>query len=202
MTRSRLAGSRLAGALRADFHRLPFPDGSCGLIVAAFCLYHSPDPASVVAEVARCLTCDGTAVIAVKSADSYRELDRLMAASGLDPAAENRPSLYQAAHSRNITDLAATGLSVRQVVHETHHFIFPTLADAAGYLATSPKYDLPNTSPAPRTRSPASSGNAFPTTRSPRCRSSLTLSLGRRHARQREQALRQALRHGNGQEPR
>jgi ubiquinone/menaquinone biosynthesis C-methylase UbiE len=143
VTRDRLAGSREAAAVRADFHRLPLADGSCGLVVAAFCLYHSPDPGGVIAEIARCLTSDGAAVIAVKSAGSYRELDRLMAASGLDPEAENRPSLYQAAHSGNITALAATSLSVRRAVHETHRFIFPALADAAEYLATSPKYDLP-----------------------------------------------------------
>jgi hypothetical protein len=82
-------------------------------------------------------------VIAVKSADSYRELDYLMTASGLDPSAETRPSLYQAAHSGNIEALAASALNVRQVIHETHQFVFPTLADAAEYLATSPKYQLP-----------------------------------------------------------
>ena len=141
--RNRTAAPGRAAAIRADFHRLPLTDRSCDLIVAAFCLYHSPDPASVITEIARCLTCDGTAVIAVKSADSYRELDRLMAASGLDPAAERRPSLYQAAHSGNITALAETGLAVRRAVHETHQFTFPALADAAEYLATSPKYDLP-----------------------------------------------------------
>jgi len=141
--RNRTGSPGRAVAVRADFHRLPLADRSCDLIVAAFCLYHSPDPASVITEIARCLTDNGTAVIAVKSANSYRELDRLMAASGLDPAAETRPSLYQAANSGNITALAETGLAVRQAVHETHRFTFPTLADAAEYLATSPKYDLP-----------------------------------------------------------
>jgi ubiquinone/menaquinone biosynthesis C-methylase UbiE len=141
--RNRAGSLGRAAAVRADFHRLPLANQTCDLIVAAFCLYHSPDPASVIAEIARCLTGTGTAVIAVKSADSYRELDRLMAASGLDPAAERRPSLYQAAHSGNIESLAETGLNVRQVVHETHRFMFPALADAARYLATSPKYDLP-----------------------------------------------------------
>ena len=143
VTRDRLSGSPASAAVRADFHRIPLAGESCALVVAAFCLYHSATPASAVTEIARCLTRDGTAIIAVKSADSYRELDHLMTASGLDPAAETRPSLYQAAHSGNITDLAATGLSVRQVVHETHRFTFPTLANAAEYLATSPKYDLP-----------------------------------------------------------
>lgn len=141
--RNRTASPGRTAAVRADFHRLPLADRACDLIVAAFCLYHSPEPASVIAEIARCLTRDGTAVIAVKSADSYRELDRLVAASGLDPAAESRPSLYQAVHSGNITALAETELAVRRAVHETHHFLFPALADAAEYLATSPKYNLP-----------------------------------------------------------
>lgn len=141
--RNRTGSPGRAAAVRADFHRLPLADRACDLIVAAFCRYHSPDPASVIAGIARCLPRDGTALIAVKSADSYRELDRLMAASGLDPAAETHPSLYQAAHSGNITALAETGLAVRLAVHETHRFVFPALADAAEYLATPPKYDLP-----------------------------------------------------------
>ena len=105
-TNRRLAASPRAGAVRADFHLLPFPDNSCGLVVAAFCLYHSPSPGSVITEITRCLLPGGTAIFAVKSADSYRELDQLVADSRLDPAATRRPSLYQAAHSRNITELA------------------------------------------------------------------------------------------------
>ena len=142
-SKRRLAGSLRAGTVRADFHRLPFPDASCALVVAAFCLYHSPSSGSVITEITRCLLPGGTAIFAVKSADSYRELDQLVAGSRLDPAATSRPSLYQAAHSRNITELAAASLSVRQVTHETHRFTFPAVADVAEYLATSPKYDLP-----------------------------------------------------------
>jgi len=141
----RLAGLPGAGAVRADFHRLPFPDDSCGLVVAAFCLYHSPSPGSVITEIARCLLPGGTAIFAVKSADSYAELDQLVADSCLDPAATSRPSLYQAANSGNVTELAAASLTVRRVTHETHRFTFPALADVAEYLATSPKYDLPPT---------------------------------------------------------
>jgi ubiquinone/menaquinone biosynthesis C-methylase UbiE len=142
-SRRRLAHSPRAGTVRADFHRLPFPDDNCGLVVAAFCLYHSPSPGSVITEITRCLLPGGTAIFAVKSADSYTELDQLVGVSGLDPAATSRPSLYQAVHSSNITELAAASLSVRLVTHETHRFIFPALADVAEYLATSPKYDLP-----------------------------------------------------------
>lgn len=141
--RQRLPAACQARTVRADFHQLPFPDGCCDLVTAAFCLYHSPSPGSVIAEIARCLIPGGTAIFAVKSADSYAELDRLIAASGLDPRAATRPSLYQAAHSGNIARLAAASLSVRRVVHDRHVFAFQGLADAAVYLATSPKYKLP-----------------------------------------------------------
>jgi ubiquinone/menaquinone biosynthesis C-methylase UbiE len=143
VARSRLTDQRRAAVICADFHRLPIADARLDLVVAAFCLYHSPSPADVITEIARCLLPGGTAIIAVKSADSYRELDHLVAASGLDAAAEDRPSLYQAAHTGNIEPLASTALRVEQVTSETHRFSFPTLAAAAAYLATSPKYQLP-----------------------------------------------------------
>jgi SAM-dependent methyltransferase len=139
----RLPGTGRLALIRADFGHLPFSDGFCAVAVAAFCLYHAPSPASVIAEIARCLVTDGTAIVAVKSADSYRELDHLIARTGLDPNAERRPSLYQTAHSDNIESLAAPSLDVRAIIHEPHRFVFPTLADAAEYLSTSPKYALP-----------------------------------------------------------
>jgi ubiquinone/menaquinone biosynthesis C-methylase UbiE len=142
--RTRLPGSRHIGTVQADFHGLPFPNSRCGLVVAAFCLYHSPSPSNVIAEITRCLLPGGTAIFAVKSADSYTELDQLVADSGLDPAATRRPSLYQAAHSGTIAELTAASLSVRQVTHETHRFTFHTLDAVAEYLATSPKYELPS----------------------------------------------------------
>lgn len=141
--RQRMTGTGRAALVRADFDQLPFSNHSCNLVVAAFCLYHARSPENVITEIARCLVAGGTAIIAVKSADSYRELDQLVARSGLDPAAETRPSLYQAAHSGNIESLAAASLDVGQVIHETHRFIFPTFADVAEYLSTSPKYHLP-----------------------------------------------------------
>jgi len=139
----RLVAVRRLAIVCADFHRLPLADGLCDLVVAAFCLYHARSPASVIAEITRCLVPGGTAIIAVKSADSYRELDQLIARCGLDPAAETRTSLYEAVHSGNIESLAAASLDVRQVIHETHRFVFSGLADVAEYLSTSPKYDLP-----------------------------------------------------------
>jgi SAM-dependent methyltransferase len=140
--RNRLPAATRAGAARADFHRLPLRDGACDLAVAAFCLYHSRSPGQVIAEIARCLAPGATAIIAVKSENSYQELDLLMATSGLDPHAPGRPSLYETANSGNIEHLAAPSLDVRHVIHDTHAFTFQALADLAEYLATSPKYEL------------------------------------------------------------
>lgn len=128
--------------VQADFHCLPFGTGMFDAIVAAFCLYHSARPEHVVAEITRCLQPGGTAIFAVKSLDSYRELDELIADAGIDPGAVSRPSLYQTAHSGNVTTLAAGRLSIRQVIHHTHRFTFQSLAEAAAYLITSPKYQL------------------------------------------------------------
>lgn len=130
-------------AVCADFHHLPFADASIDVAVAAFCLYHSPRPSLVVAELARSLAPGGRAIMVTKSVDSYHELDALVAASGLDPAAHRRPSLYASFHSGNAARTVGRHLSVRRVVHQRHIFRFTDLAHLAGYLATTPKCQLP-----------------------------------------------------------
>lgn len=126
--------------VQADFHRLPLATGTCDLVVAAFCLYHSPQPGQVIAEFARVLHPQGVAVLVTKSADSYSELDVLVASAGLDPETPYRESLYAAAHSGNMAAIAASGLEVLHVEHEDHRFRFADLAHVAAYLATNPKY--------------------------------------------------------------
>jgi ubiquinone/menaquinone biosynthesis C-methylase UbiE len=135
------AGTRIA-FVQADFHRLPFPDDACDLVVAAFCLYHSRTPARAVAELGRILAPSGLAVLVTKSVDSYREMDALVAAAGLDPRAQQHKSLYAEAHGGNLANLTRQSLDVRAILHEDHRFRFPDLDHAAEYLATSPKYDL------------------------------------------------------------
>ncbi|MEC4020476.1 class I SAM-dependent methyltransferase [Streptomyces sp. H27-D2] len=128
--------------LQGDFHQLPLPDESCALAVAAFCLYHSPHPERAIAEIARVLAPGGLAVLVTKELDSYREMDALVATAGLDPHAQQHESLYTAAHSGNLADLAKTALGVVAVEHEEHIFTFHDLDHAAQYLVTNPKYDL------------------------------------------------------------
>ena len=129
--------------VQADFHHLPLRAGRYDLVTAAFCLYHSPRPSEVVAEFARVLARRGVVVLVTKSADSYRELDHLVASAGLDPDAPRRESLYAAAHSSNIATLTAGALDVLHVEHEEHRFRFTDLAHVALYLATNPKYQFP-----------------------------------------------------------
>ncbi len=128
--------------LQGDFHHLPLPDDSCELAVAAFCLYHSPDPGRAIAEIARSLTPGGLAVLVTKALDSYSEMDALIAAAGLDPRAQRHESLYATAHGGNLAELAQSALDVVAVEQEEHRFEFYGLDHAAEYLATNPKYDL------------------------------------------------------------
>ncbi|MFJ4844904.1 MULTISPECIES: class I SAM-dependent methyltransferase [unclassified Streptomyces] len=128
--------------VEGDFHDLPLPAGSCEVAVAAFCLYHSPRPQDVIAQVARALAPAGLAVLVTKGLDSYREMDQLVASAGLDVRADKHESLYTTAHSGNLANLAASSLDVIAVLDEEHVFTFEGHDHLAQYLATNPKYDL------------------------------------------------------------
>jgi SAM-dependent methyltransferase len=111
--------------------------------MAAFCLYHSPCPAAVLAELARVLHPGGVAVLVTKSRDSYTELDELVARAGLDRDAARRPSLYDSFNSDNVGAVATgTGLALTEVIHEQHAFRFTDHDRLAAYLVTSPKYQM------------------------------------------------------------
>ena len=129
--------------LCGDFHRLPLPETRVDTAVAAFCLYHSAHPEHVVAEISRCLALAGRAILVTKSADSYHEIDHVIAASGLDPEATSRPSLYTTFHGDVAATITETALRVDQVVRQRHVFRFAGLEHLAAYVATSPKYRLP-----------------------------------------------------------
>jgi SAM-dependent methyltransferase len=127
----------------ADFHDIPAPSRSADVIVAAFCLYHAPNPGVVLAEFRRCLRPGGRIILVTKSADSYTALDDLVTASGLDPDATRQPSLYESFHSGNAETITAQHLRVDTVVHHQHRFHFTDAAHTARYVATNPKYRLP-----------------------------------------------------------
>lgn len=127
----------------ADFHTLPMRSASIDLAVAAFCLYHSPRPDAVVDQIGRCLVPNGYALLVTKSADSYAELDELVATAGIDPDATTRPSLYQTFHCANSATITETALRVVDVVDQRHEFRFDDLDAASEYIATIPKYVVP-----------------------------------------------------------
>lgn len=148
-SKRRLTGHR-HGATQADYHRIPIAASSVDVIVAAFSLYHSPSPAIVLAELARTLRPGGQLIATTKSADSYAQLDELVAHCGLDPAAQNRPSLYSAFHSENASDIVAQVLDIDEVAHQEHEFRFDNFDHLAAYLVTTPKYRFPASSNDPR----------------------------------------------------
>jgi len=123
-----------------DFHRLPFGTATLDAAVAAFCLYHSPAPADVIAEIGRTLRPGGVAVLVTKSADSYYELDQLLADTGLDTGAADRPSLYTTFCSDNAAAIAAEHLTIGAVLHHPHVFRFTDAAALAQYVHSTPRY--------------------------------------------------------------
>lgn len=143
VARQRLQEDVCASMVCADFHHLPLRDETCDTAIAAFCLYHSPAPRRAVAEIARCLRAGGRAVYITKSLDSYLELDQVIAAVGLDSQAAVRPSLYGQFHSGNIESVTSESLDLIDVYHHQHRFRFINAEHAAEYVATSPKYQLP-----------------------------------------------------------
>ncbi|MFD0683730.1 class I SAM-dependent methyltransferase [Actinomadura fibrosa] len=135
--------------VQGDFHQLPLADHVLDAATAIFCLYHSTRPADAIAEIARTLKPAGTALLITKSADSYRELDQLLAHTGLDTDATRRPSLYASANSANLPTLTATALDVTTVLHDRHVFRFRDANHLADYLTTIPKYHLGHLQGAP-----------------------------------------------------
>jgi SAM-dependent methyltransferase len=74
------ARATAAGAgVVADTQRLPFASGRFAVAVANHTLYHLPDPARGVAELARVLEPDGVLVAATNGSDHLREVARLRA---------------------------------------------------------------------------------------------------------------------------
>jgi SAM-dependent methyltransferase len=61
----------------ADVCALPFADGSFDMVTAMHMLYHAPDKARAVAEIARVLRPDGTLIATTNGTDTMKELKEL-----------------------------------------------------------------------------------------------------------------------------
>jgi SAM-dependent methyltransferase len=84
-----LARERGVDARVADVQALPFEDGSFDVAVAAWMLYHVPDLAAAVAELARVLRPGGRLVAVTNSAFHLQELRELVS-SGPSPSTFTR----------------------------------------------------------------------------------------------------------------
>jgi SAM-dependent methyltransferase len=126
---------------RMDFHRLDIQPASFDIAAAANCLYHSPHPAVVLAQVHAVLRPRGVLLVATKSRDSYVALDHLMAHAGVDSAGPAHPSLYSSFHTDNALELIAAKFVIVDSVRQRHDFLFTTPTAAARYAVTVPKYD-------------------------------------------------------------
>jgi SAM-dependent methyltransferase len=73
-----LARAKGLDARVGDVQALPFADGSFDVAVAAWMLYHVPDPERAVAELARVLTDDGALFAATNSVHHLSELAELI----------------------------------------------------------------------------------------------------------------------------
>ena len=75
---------------RADAAALPFEDGAFDLVIAMHMLYHLPDPAAGIAEMARVLKPGGFLAVTTNGIGNMREIYRLTTVFGsapTDPAA-------------------------------------------------------------------------------------------------------------------
>jgi SAM-dependent methyltransferase len=84
-----LALERGVAALVADVQELPFADGQFDLAIAAWMLYHVPDLARGLDEIARVLEPGGTLVVATNSRFHLQELRELVG-SGPSPSTFTR----------------------------------------------------------------------------------------------------------------
>lgn len=76
-----MAGTVGAPAAVADATRLPLPDAVAAGVICAHMLYHVPDPAAAVAELARVRAADGTVLITTNAADDKTEITALWRAA-------------------------------------------------------------------------------------------------------------------------
>ncbi|MFI6213374.1 class I SAM-dependent methyltransferase [Nocardia brasiliensis] len=126
----------------ADFHDLPLPQGTVDPAVAAFCLYHSAQPAQVIDQIAAILPPGGHAVLATNPRTATPRSTRCSPPAAWTRHATARPSLHQTFHSANAAEIVSSALEVTDIVHQQHVFRFADLDQLAAYIATSPKYTL------------------------------------------------------------
>ena len=123
-----VAATRARGieAVVGDVQHLPFGDAAFDAAVAAWMLYHVPDPDSAIGELARVLRPDGRLVAITTGADHLAELWRLV-------GAEKYESSFSRENGREQLERHFDHVQ-RHDVHSKA--VFADRASAASYLAT------------------------------------------------------------------
>ncbi len=125
----------------ANFTRLPFGDSSIDCVIAAFCLYHAPEPVVVLRELSRVTRPGGRVVIATKSVESYAELSGLVS-TGLTTSVQPIGSLYKSFCNENaVANCESVGLDMDYVDVQAHKYRFTEPRSLAAYVSTIPLYE-------------------------------------------------------------
>ena len=130
---------RIADGLVADARALPFADSTFDVVVANHMLYHVPDPAKGVAEIARVLRADGVAMVATNGRDHLRELWELRdAAMAPDRFVDPLSAAFGIEAGEPLLRERFASLELRRYA-DTLRCTNP--ADVVAYLASMPPFD-------------------------------------------------------------
>jgi SAM-dependent methyltransferase len=104
-----LARARGVDARLGDAQKLDFPDESFDAALAAWMLYHVPDPARALAELARVLRPGGRLVVVTNRAEHLRELRELLGAGADSPFDDRNGPELLARHFATVEERDASG---------------------------------------------------------------------------------------------
>jgi SAM-dependent methyltransferase len=139
-----LARQRGVDARVADVQQLPFADGEFDLVVAAWVLYHVPDLARALLEIARVLEPGGHLLAATVGPENMREIWDLVGASATVERsfdARTGRALLEG-HFAHVEQRDVEGTLVFEAADSVRHFISMTMTRA--HLASRvPELDQP-----------------------------------------------------------
>ncbi|HEX5380518.1 MAG TPA: class I SAM-dependent methyltransferase [Phenylobacterium sp.] len=136
--RAGVAGATAGWTVRgqvADAAALPFADQSFDVVVACHMLYHLPDPAAGVAEIARVLAPGGTALVATNGEGTMGELTALEAEVWPDHPADGVSTRFSLQGGEPVLRAAFPQVTLERYDDD---LLVTDPADVVAYIASSP----------------------------------------------------------------